>query len=407
MAVLVGGMPPAQTDSLLKWRSEFPILERKTGYLINNSLGAMPRKARQYLNDYADLWDTEGVVAWHSWLPMVAQTADLLGSILNAPPGTMTMHQNVSTLISVLISGLSFSGRRNKVVLTELNFPSVVYNWMAQRRNGARIEAVKSRDGGLNVETEDLLAAIDDETLVVSLDLVLFRSSGLVDVKPVIEKAHRHGALVILDCYQATGAVPIDVRALGVDFVVGGSVKWLCGGSGAAYLYARKELIPDFKPRMTGWFSDAHPFDFHLGEVEYAPDAHRFMGGTPSVPALHAARAGYEIIREVGVAAIREKSLRQTSLLMELADEQELKVNTPRAPHRRGNTVCVDFEGSEVACQRLIERGFVVDWRPNGGIRISPHFYNSDDECRAILEAIRELRKSGTLQKALAGPRGH
>ncbi|MFY0524774.1 aminotransferase class V-fold PLP-dependent enzyme [Archangium gephyra] len=205
-------MPPAQTDSLLKWRSEFPILERKAGYLINNSLGAMPRKARQYLNDYADLWETEGVVAWHTWLPMVAQTADLLGSIINAPPGTMTMHQNVSTLISVLISGLSFSGRRNKVVLTELNFPSVVYNWMAQRRSGARIEAVKSRDGGLNVETEDLLAAIDDETLVVSLDLVLFRSSGLVDVKPVIEKAHRHGALVILDCYQATGAVPIDVR---------------------------------------------------------------------------------------------------------------------------------------------------------------------------------------------------
>jgi kynureninase len=398
---------PSTNDSLLKWRSEFPILERKAGYLINNSLGAMPRKARAYLRAYADRWDTEGVVAWHSWLPMVTETADLVGSLFNAPPGTTTMHQNVSTLISVLISGLSFAGRRNKVVLTELNFPSVVYNWMAQRKNGARIEVVRSRDGGLNLETEDLVAAIDDETLVVSLDLVLFRSSGLLDVRPVIEKAHRHGALVLLDCYQAAGAVPIDVRALGVDFLVGGSVKWLCGGPGAAYLYTRKELIPELEPTMTGWFSDTHPFDFHLGEVEYAADAHRFMGGSPSVPALHAARAGYEIIREVGVPAIREKSLRQTSLLMELADEQGLKVNTPRAPHRRGNTVCIDFEGSEDACRRLIDVGFVVDWRPNGGIRISPHFYNSDEECRDLMAAIRELRSSGTLRESSEGPRIH
>ena len=398
---------PSAHDPLLKWRSEFPILERKSGYLINNSLGAMPRRMREYLRAYADAWDTEGVVAWHSWLPMVSETADLVGSLFNAPPGTTTMHQNVSTLVSVLISGLSFQGRRNKVVLSELNFPSVVYNWMAQRKNGARIEVVRSRDGGLNLETEDLLAAIDDETLVVSLDLVLFRSSGLIDVRPVIEKAHRHGALVLLDCYQATGAVPIDVRALGVDFLVGGSVKWLCGGPGAAYLYTRKDLIPDIEPTMTGWFSDAHPFDFHLGEVEYAADAHRFMGGSPSVPALHAARAGYEIIREVGVAAIREKSLRQTSLLMELADELGLRVNTPRAPHRRGNTVCIDFEGSEDACRRLIDMGFVVDWRPHGGIRISPHFYNSDGECRDIMTAIRELRASGTLRDAPEGPRVH
>jgi kynureninase len=394
-------------DPLLKWRSEFPILERKAGYLINNSLGAMPRKTREYLRAYADRWDTEGVMAWHSWLPMVTETADLVGSLFNAPPGTTTMHQNVSTLVSVLISGLSFAGRRNKVVLTELNFPSVVYNWMAQRKNGARIEVVRSRDGGLNIETEDLVAAIDDETLVVSLDLVLFRSSGLLDVRPVIEKAHRHGALVLLDCYQATGAVPIDVRALGVDFLVGGSVKWLCGGPGAAYLYTRQELIPELKPTMTGWFSDAHPFDFHLGEVEYAADAHRFMGGSPSVPALHAARAGYEIIREVGVKAIREKSLRLTSLLMGLADEQGLKVNTPRAPHRRGNTVCIDFEDSKDACRRLIDMGFVVDWRPRGGIRISPHFYNSEEECWDIMDAIRELRASGTLRESFEGSHVH
>lgn len=395
------------TDPLLKWRSEFPILERKAGYLINNSLGAMPRQVYEGLKSYADLWANEGVVAWHTWLPMVEKTADLVGSLFNAPKGTVMMHQNVSTLTSVIISGLDFGGRRNKVVTTELNFPSVVYNWMAQKRRGARIEVVRSRDGGLNIETEDLVSAIDDQTLVLALDLVLFRSSGLIDIAPVIEAAHRHGALVVLDCYQATGAVPIDVQALNVDFLIGGSVKWLCGGAGACYLYARKDLISSFRPLMTGWFSDKHPFDFRFGEVDYADDAHRFMGGSPSVPALYAARAGYDIIREVGVRAIREKSLRQTSLLMQLADEQGLEVNTPRAPERRGNTVVVDFEGAEDASRRLLDVGFVIDYRPGGGIRISPHFYNSDEECRAIMEEIRRLRASGTLRATGLDPRAH
>jgi len=400
-------MAAAPSDPLLAWRSEFPILERKAGYLINNSLGAMPRQVYENLKAYADTWATEGVVAWREWLPMVQKTADLVGSLVGAAPGTMTMHQNVSTLTSIVISALDFGGKRNKVVTTELNFPSVVYNWMAQKDRGAEVHVVKSRDGGLNVETEDLVAAIDDRTQAVALDLVLFRSSGLIDPKPVIDAAHAKGALVILDTYQGTGAVPIDVQALGVDFLVGGSVKWLCGGPGACFLYAHPEVTRRLRPRVTGWFSDKHPFDFRFGEVDPAEDARRWMGGTPAVPALYAARAGYEIISKVGVAAIREKSLRQTSLLMALADEQGLSVQTPRAAHRRGNTVCVDFEGSEDACQRLIERGFVVDWRPQGGIRISPHFYNSDEECRAIMAEIKSLRESGTLRKVPGGPRTH
>ncbi len=397
----------AENDPLLKWRSEFPILERKAGYLINNSLGAMPRKVYDSLKEYADLWATEGVLAWHRWLPMVAETADLVGSIINAPKGSMMMHQNVSTLTSIVISALDFSGPRNKVVTSELNFPSVIYNWMGQQRRGARVHAVKSTDGGLNLDTEALIAAIDDQTLVVALDLVLFRSSGLLEIAPIIEAAHRKGAMVVLDCYQATGAVPIDVQALKVDFLTGGSVKWLCGGAGASFLYVRPDLIPTMKPLMTGWFSDRHPFDFRFGEVDYADDAHRFMGGSPSVPALYAATAGYQIIKEVGVKAIREKSLRQTTMLMALADEQGLTVNTPRAPDRRGNTMCVDFEGSEDASRRLIDAGFIIDWRPKGGVRISPHFYNSDDECRAVMAEIASLRKSGTLQEVPSGPRSH
>ena len=393
-------------DPLLKWRSEFPILERKAAYLINNSLGAMPRQVYDNLKEFADLWATEGVVAWHRWLPMVTEVADQLGRILNAPAGTVMMHQNVSTLTSILISGLEFKPDKAKVVVTELNFPSVVYNWMAQRHRGAKVEVVKSRDG-LTIDAGDLTRAIDDSTIAVAIDLVLFRSSGILDIDPVIEAAHRHGAYVILDVYQGIGAVPIDVLKLGVDFAIGGSVKWLCGGAGAAYLYARKDLIAGFHPAMTGWFSDKRPFDFRFGEVDPTDDAHRFMGGTPSVPALYSAKAGYQVIEQVGVEAVREKSRRQTQLLIELADSQGLRVNTPRDPARRGGTVCVDFRGSEHASQELIARGFIIDWRPNAGIRISPHFYNTDDECRAIMEEIRSLRSAGVLRDSAPGARSH
>jgi kynureninase len=394
------------SDALLSWRPEFPILETKKGYLINNSLGAMPRGVYGRLKEYADLWATKGVVAWHDWLPMVAETADQVGRIIGAPKGTTMMHQNVSTLTAIAISALDFEGPRNKIVLSELNFPSVVYNWLTTQRRGAKVEVVKSRDG-LNLETEDVVRAIDDQTKIVALDLVLFRSSGLIDPKPIIEAAHKHGALVMLDCYQATGAVEIDVQQLGVDFLTGGSVKWLCGGAGACYMYVRPDLAKTLKPAITGWFSDKAPFDFRFGEVDYAPDAHRFMTGSPAVPALYAARSGYEIIEKVGVKEIREKSQRQTALLMKLADEQGLKVNTPREPSRRGNTVCVDFEHSEDACGKLIDQGYVIDWRPNGGIRISPHFYNSDDECRGIMAAIAELRASGKLKPVAPGSRAH
>lgn len=394
------------SDPLLKWREEFPIVNSKAGYLINNSLGAMPRQVSARLAEFADVWAREGVLAWRRWLPMVRETADLVGSIINAPAGTMMMHQNVSTLTSVLISALNFRGRRNKIVLTDLNFPSVVYNWMAQRANGARVEVVATADG-ISIDAQRVIEAIDDTTLVVAIDLVLFRSSSLVDVAPIIEAAHRKGAIVVLDAYQAVGAVPIDVQHLNVDVLTGGSVKWLCGGPGAAFVYVRPDLLSQLRPLQTGWFSDKRPFDFRFGEVDYADDAHRLMGGSPSVPALYSAQSGYEIIRKVGVDTIRAKSLRQTQGLIDAADRQGLSVNTPRAASARGNTVCVDFAYSEDCSRRLIERGFVIDWRPNGGIRISPHFYNSDEECQNIMSAIAELRSSGELRPIDASTRSH
>jgi kynureninase len=393
----------ATSDPLLKWREEFPILAKKT-YLINNSLGAMPRGVYGALKEYADTWAEEGVEAWHRWLPQVTATGDLIGAIVNAPKGSVMMHQNVSTLSAIVASALDFTGPRNKVVYDELNFPSVHYVWKEQERRGAKVELVKS-DDGLTVPTERLLAAIDEKTVAVPVSLVQFRSAAIQDAKAIVEKAHRVGAIVVLDTYQAVGTIPVDVRALDVDFLVGGSVKWLCGGAGAAYLYANPERTAKMKPAATGWFSHAAPFAFEMGRIRYAPDVHRFMGGSPSVPALYAARSGYEIIAKVGIPAIREKSQRQTKRLLEKALEMGLEVNSPRDGEIRGGTVVVDFPGAEAACAELVKRKFVVDYRKpstsvlgtplKGGIRISPHFYNSDDECDAVLAEIADLRKRG------------
>lgn len=400
------------SDPLLKWREEFPILAKKT-YLINNSLGAMPRGVYAALKEYADTWAEDGVEAWHKWLPLVTATGDLVGKIFNAPKGTVMMHQNVSTLSAIVASALDFTGTRNKVVYDELNFPSVHYVWKEQERRGAKLELVKS-DDGLTVPTERLLAAIDEKTLVVPISLVQFRSAAIQDAKAVVEKAHKVGAIVVLDTYQGVGTVPVDVQALDVDFLVGGSVKWLCGGAGAAYLYANPERTKAMEPAATGWFSHVAPFAFEMGRIRYAPDVHRFMGGSPSVPALYSARSGYEIIAKVGVGAIREKSKRQTKRLLEKALEMGLEVNSPRDGEIRGGTVVVDFPGAEAVCAELVARKFVVDYRKpstsvlgtplKGGIRISPHFYNSDEECDATLAEIADIRKKGP--SSSTGPLG-
>lgn len=385
-------------DELLRWREEFPILASKT-YLINNSLGAMPRAVYANLKEYADTWARDGVEAWHEWLPMVTKTGDLIGKIIGAEPGSIVMHQNVSTLSALLASALEFKPGKDKVVYDELNFPSVHYVWKEQERRGAKITLVKS-DDGMTVPTQKLVDAIDSQTVAVPISHVLFRSAAIQDVKPIVEKAHAVGAIVILDSYQATGTVPFDVRALDVDFVVGGSVKWLCGGAGACYLYANPKRTWKMEPANCGWFSHAAPFAFEMGRIRYAEDVHRFMGGSPSVPALYAARAGYEIVAKVGVEKIREKSQRQTQRIFEKAKAMGLDVNSPAT--NRGGTVVVDFPGAEQAEKELLRRKFIIDHRPastsvlgtplKGGIRVSPHFYNSDEECDAILDEIARIR---------------
>jgi kynureninase len=377
-------------DDLLKWRGEFPILERST-YLISNSLGAMPREVFERMHDYAETWATRGVRAWEEgWWDMAVSAGDNIGALIGAGPGEISLHQNVTLTQAIISSCFDFSGPRNKVVLVDLEFPSIVYFYMEQRRRGARVEMLKSEDG-IHAPLEKILAAIDETTLLVPISLVLFRSAAIVDARAIIEKAHRAGALVILDCFQAAGTLPIDVRGLNVDFAVGGVLKWLCGGPGVAYLYTRPDLRDKLSPMITGWSAHRRPFNFEVGPVDLRDDAFRFLNGTPHIPALYACQPGLEILAKAGIQRIREKSMRQTQRLMDGALARGWRVNSPREAAVRGGTISVDCPHACEVKSELIARNILVDYRPSAGVRLSPHFYNRDEEIDFALAQMEEI----------------
>ena len=377
-------------DELLNWRSEFPILETTT-YMISNSLGAMPRAVYDRMRDYAGTWDTRGVRAWEEgWWGMAVSVGDKIGAIIGTGPGEISLHQNVTLTQAVISSCFEFSSRRNKIVLTDLEFPSTIYFHMEQRRQGARVEILKSEDG-LHAPLEKILAAIDDSTLLVPISLVLFRSATIVDAKAIIDRAHKVGAHVILDCFQAAGTVPFNVRELETDFAVGGVLKWLCGGPGVAYLYVRPDLRKKLAPKITGWLSHKCPFQFEAGPLDARDDSYRFLNGTPHIPALYACQPGLEIIQKVGVNTMRQKSVRQTSRVIEGALKRGWRVNSPRDSSERGGTVSVDCPHAQEVKNEMIARNILVDYRPGAGIRISPHFYNLDAEIDFTLTQIEEI----------------
>jgi kynureninase len=384
------------SDDLLRYRAEFPILESTT-YLISNSLGAMPRGVYDAMKHYADTWATRGVRAWEEeWWMLAADVGDEIGALMNAPKGSVSTHQNVTTCQAVVASCFDFSGQRNKVVYTDMNFPSVMYFWEAQHAYGARVHMVKT-DDGVTVPTERLLDAIDEQTLLVPISHVIFRSAFINDAKAIIDKAHKVGAYVILDTFQSLGTVPVDAQALNADFVCGGVLKWLCGGPGVAYLYVRPDLGKKLEPKFTGWTAHQDPFAFEIGPNKYTDPPYRFMNGTPHIPSLEAARPGLKIIAEAGIDRIREKSKRQTARLIQLAESHGWRVNTPHDPEKRGGTVSIEMPDSYEVCRELIKRDILVDWRPKAGVRMSPHFYNTDEELARGIAAVEEILKGRTV----------
>ncbi|HEY6186231.1 MAG TPA: aminotransferase class V-fold PLP-dependent enzyme [Pyrinomonadaceae bacterium] len=380
------------TDELLKWRGEFPILD-KTVYLISHSLGAMPGRTYDRLHDYAEKWATRGVRAWaEGWWDMPVTHGDLVAGIIGADPGTVVMHQNVSICQSLILSCLDPQPRRNKIVYEGLNFPSVMYVYEAHARDGRfRIETVESEDG-ITIPLERMLAAIDEETLLVPISHVLFKSGFLQDARAITERAHEVGAMVVLDTYQSAGTVPFSVKDLNVDFATGGSVKWLCGGPGAGYLYVRPDLQTKLEPRTTGWMAHEAPFAFEGGPIRYAPGIARFLHGSPAIPALYAAESGYRIINEIGVENIRAKSVRQTTRLIELAREAGFRVTSPTHAAQRGGTITIAAEHAAAITTELIRREFIVDYRPGAGVRVSPHFYTTDEELELVIREMKIIR---------------
>ena len=378
------------SDPLLRFRERFPILETST-YLVSNSLGAMPRTVPDRLAEYAREWGTRGVRAWaERWWEMPVAVGVEIASRIGAGPGEVAMVPNVSMAQAQVLSAIDYSSPRDTIVMTALDFPSVryVYDALAARL-GARVVVVPS-DDGIGVSEDRLIEAIDERTRLVAISHVLFRSAYVMDVARVAAHAHAMGALVSLDAYHSVGVLPVDVRTLDADFLTGGVLKWLCGGPGGCFLWARPAVSATVAPAITGWQAHRHPFAFEP-EMDYADAAWRWLGGTPVIPALFAATEGPRILREAGIEAVRAKSVRQTARLIALADARGYPVAAPRDDARRGGTVAFDVPHAREVSRALLARDVIVDYRPGAGIRIAPHFYTSDDELESVVAMIDDI----------------
>lgn len=376
-----------------RWRPHFPILETST-YLVNHSLGAMPARVYDKLREFADQWASRGVRAWgEGWWDAPVSVGNVLAKLLNAAPDTVVMHQNVSVIQSLVGSAIDFSGARNKVVYTDQNFPTNMYVWEGLKERGARIHVVPT--DGVHVDTQRVLDAIDETTAIVPISHVTYKSHFVQDAAAIQKRAREVGALVLLDTYQSLGTVPVDVRALDLDMVCGGSVKWLCGGPGAGYLYVRPDLIDTLEPKITGWAAHAAPFAFETGPQRYAKGIRRMLHGSPAVSSFFAATAGYELALEAGVHNIRAHSMRLTERLRAKLLEQGFRIHSPADVARRGGTLTVGLDEGEngpAFVKALEAQGILVDHRPGAGIRVSPHYYTLEEELDEFAESLVELR---------------
>ena len=383
--------PPS--DPLLAFRERFPILAH-TNYLISNSLGAVPMAVSSRLQSYYESWASRGVRAWEeAWWSLVADLGDLVAPLIGAREGEVVFQPNVTLAHAIAFSTVDFAPRRCEIVTDAMHFPSILYLIDQQRRNGAKVAVIPSEDG-ISADTERLIETIDERTALVSISHILFKSAFIQDVAAIADKARRVGALTVVDGYQAVGTIPVDVRRLGIDVYIGGCLKWLCGGPGAAFLWVDPQLRRRLEPRLTGWMAHEQPFAFEPKLVR-REDSWRFLHGTPNISALYASQPGLEIINQIGIAAIRAKSIRQTERLLELAAKGGYRCTTPRDPSRRGGTVAIDVENGYEISRSLKSLDILCDYRPGAGIRLSPHFYTRDEELDDAVAAIGEIRTTG------------
>ncbi|HUN28251.1 MAG TPA: aminotransferase class V-fold PLP-dependent enzyme [Alphaproteobacteria bacterium] len=372
-------------------RDQFPILKNST-YLVSHSMGAAPLGAKAALERYWDEWAANGPEAWEAWLPRIGEIADGIGALIGAPPGSIFLGPNVSVLQAALASSLDFTETRNEVVYEALQFPSLTYVWRAWERYGARIRVVDSPDGR-TIPTQAIIDAITERTAIAVLSHAYYVSGAIADVRAIQAHCRRVGALLCVDAYQTTGVYPYDVRAWDLDIVTGGSHKWLLGGPGCGWIYVKPELLAHLRPAVTGWMAHARPFDFEEAPIRYAESMYRFGTGTPTIPGYVVARCGHQLIAQIGIARIREHNVRLTTAIAQMALERGLRVSTPLDPERRTGWIGIDFDGSERAYRELIARRVFIDHRPGCGLRVSPHFYTSDDEIERFFRELDAVRR--------------
>jgi kynureninase len=377
------------TQALL--REQFPILESST-YLLSHSMGAAPLGAKAALAQYWEEWAAQGPQAWEQWLPRIGEIADGIGALIGAPAGTVFLGPNVSVLQGALASCFDFSGERNEVVYESLQFPSLTYVWHEWERFGARTRVVSSDDGH-TIATERIIQAITERTAIAVLSHAYYVSGALADVRTIAAHCRSVGATLCVDAYQTVGVYPVDVAEWDLDIVTGGSHKWLLGGPGCGWIYVKPPLRDRLRPAVTGWMAHARPFAFEDAPIRYADSMYRFGHGTPTIPGYVVAQCGHQLIAQIGVARIREHNVRLTNAIAQMALERGLRVNTPLDPKRRTGWIGVDFGGADRICRELIDRRVFVDYRPGCGLRISPHFYTTDDEIERFFRELDALRR--------------
>jgi kynureninase len=376
---------------LTAYRQEFPVVERKA-YLISASLGPVSTRAQRYLQEYVDAWATEGAPdpVWIDHIfPRMREVKRTFGAMVGADPEELAITVNVSLALAAIFSCIDFS-TRHKVILSELDFPTDGHVSLAFRRKGAEVVFLKSSDG-LTVPLEAYQEAIDEDTAVVVVNRVLYRTSALLDVKEICRMAREAGAWSVIDDFHGAGIIPIDVHDVGCDFYTTGVLKWLCGGPGLAFLYARKDLLPSLEPLITGWFATREPFSFDLQHLDLHPTARRLEHGTPAAPVSFIAQGGLDIITEVGPATIRTRQQELIEYLIGRADDAGLPVRTPRDPTRRGGMVNIGVgTEAEKICHALLDRDVCTDYRGDG-IRVSPHFFSVEKDIDRLFEALAEI----------------
>jgi kynureninase len=379
------------THALESYRAEFPVLEKKA-YLISASLGPISRRARSYVDGYLDTWASEGAPdpVWMDHIfPAMGRLKDTFGALVGVERDELAITVNVSLALAAVMSCIDFSKRR-KIILSELDFPTDGHVALAHRARGAEVVFLKSSDG-LTVPLEAYRDAIDEDTALVIVNRVLYRTSALMDAKEICRMAREAGAWTIVDDFHGAGIIPVDVHDLGCDFYTTGVLKWLCGGPGLTFLYARRELLPTLEPLVTGWFATREPFSFDLQNLDYHPSARRLEHGTPAAPITFIAQGGLDIISEVGPANTRERQQDLIDYVLSRADEAALPVRSPRDRERRGGMVNIGVgTDAEKVCHALLDRDVCTDFRGDG-IRVSPHFFSNEDDIDRLFDALRDI----------------